>query len=101
MIWEFLYVILGIVSLKIGDIFMNKRVKDSFYANFFKGFMCYLLGMLFFAHNFKVIQTVLLTLFNLIILIAVSWFVSKKTIIVEEIVFIILGVSAIILLECN
>lgn len=105
MFWGFLYVILGSISLTIGDIFMKKWVADNSYTNFSVGFICYLIGMVFLAFSFKykniAIASMLLVLFNIITLLIVSWFMFKEPISIKEIIGIGLGVSAIILLESN
>lgn len=105
MFWGFLYVILGSISLTIGDIFMRKWVADDSYGNFSIGFICYLFGMLFLAFSFKykniAIASMLLVLFNIITLLIVSWYMFKEPISTKEIIGIALGISAIILLESN
>lgn len=105
MIWGFIYVILGSISLTVGDIFMKKWVGDNSYSNFSIGFFCYMLGMLFLAFSFKykniAIASMLLVLFNIITLLILSWLMFKEPISLKEIIGIALGISAIILLESN
>ena len=89
MFWGFLYVILGSISLTVGDVFMRKWVADDSYGNFSIGFMCYLLGMLFLAFSFKykniAIASMLLVLFNIITLLIVRWYMFKEPISISPI----------------
>jgi len=101
----FLYVILGSISLTIGDLFMKIWVGNNSCKDFSIGFICYSIGMIFLALSFKykniAIASMMLVLFNIITLLIVSWVIFKEPMSIKEIIGILLGISAIILLETN
>lgn len=101
----FLYVIFGSLALTLGDLFMKTWVDKNSYGNFSIGFACYIIGMLFLAFSFKykniAIASMMLVLFNIITLLIVSWFLLKEPISIKEGIGIMLGITAIIILESN
>ncbi|MBW6442438.1 hypothetical protein K0A97_01485 [Patescibacteria group bacterium] len=97
--------LIGAIVLTAGDLFMKKWVNTNTQIFYFVGLVAYLIGLNFLAQSFKfkniAIASVMLVIFNIIILSLVSWFYFKETLSPLQIAGIILGIIAVIFLELS
>ena len=96
---------MGGVVLTIGDIIMKKLVNTNIYSFYFIGLIVYLIGLNFLAQSFKykniAVASVIFVLFNVIILVLVSWLYFKEPLNLNQIIGIVLGIIAVIVLESS
>ncbi len=101
-----IYIILlliGGIVLTIGDIVMKKWVINNSNLFYFLGIVTYLIGLNFLAQSFKykniAISSLILAIFNITVLLIVSWVFFKETLSPLQIVGIIIGITAVVILE--
>jgi multidrug transporter EmrE-like cation transporter len=98
-------ILLGIggLILTIGDIFMKNWVSSSKNIFYVIGLGIYIIGLNFLAFSFKykniAVASVIFVLFNVITLALVSWLYFKEPLNTFQIIGIVLGLGAVILLE--
>jgi multidrug transporter EmrE-like cation transporter len=93
----------GGVILTFGDIVMKKWVATSNYYLYAAGLAIYLVGLNFLAQSFRykniAVASVILVIFNVAILALVSWLYFKEALSLMQILGIVLGIAAIVILE--
>ena len=98
-----LLLILGGITLTVGDIFIKKWTISSIVLDFFLGFFFWIIGLLFLAHACKVINIVSASfieiLINIITLVFADYLFFKNPITIPEIIGIIVGMLAIYIIE--
>jgi multidrug transporter EmrE-like cation transporter len=98
-----LLVLIGGLILTIGDIVFKKWAITNNWQTFFFGLFIWTIGLCFLAFSFKykniAIASLIFSLSNVIILTTISWFYFGETITIIQLVGIILGITAVILLE--
>lgn len=96
-------VFLGGIVLTIGDLVMKKWVGNSSPFLYGLGLTIYLIGMVFLSQSFKfkniAIASLMLVLFNVIILLIVSWFFYQEKLSTIQMIGVFLGLISIIILE--
>jgi len=94
---------LGGLILTVGDICMKKWVNTNAYSFYFVGLAIYLVGLNFLAQSFKfkniAVASVIFVIFNVVTLSFVSWLYFKETLSLLQIVGILIGIVAIVVLE--
>lgn len=87
----------------IGDIIMKKWVVDKNVWVFVMGMLTYLIGLGFLAYSYNykniAVASVIFVIINIVMLSVVSWFYFNETLSPLQIIGIIVGVIAIIILE--
>lgn len=95
--------LIGGLILTIGDIFMKKWVGTNLFLFYFVGMIFYLIGLNFLAQSFKLeniaVASTILVIFNIVTLSIVSWLYFKETLLPLQIIGIIVGIIAVIILE--
>jgi len=95
--------LIGGLILTIGDIFMKKWINTNAYLFYFIGLATYLIGLNFLAQSFKfkniAVASVIFVIFNIVTLSLVSWFYFKETLSPMQIIGIVIGIIAIVVLE--
>lgn len=93
----------GGVVLTVGDIFMKEWVKNDSMVFYIIGILIYLVGMNFLAASFKFknigVASLILVLFNIIVLTIVSWLFFKESLTVPQLIGIVLGLISVSILE--
>jgi multidrug transporter EmrE-like cation transporter len=94
---------IGGILLTIGDLFMKKWVISNSWIIYVFGLIFYIIGLNFLAFSFKfkniAVASVIFVLFNVFSLILFSYFYFKEGLSTYEIMGIIFGIVAIVLLE--
>jgi len=95
--------LIGGLILTLGDIFMKKWVNTNAWLFYFIGLAAYLIGLNFLAQSFKfkniAVASVIFVIFNVVTLSIVSWFYFKETLSPIQIIGMIIGIIAIVILE--
>jgi len=98
-----LILLAGGIILTIGDIFMKKWVKTQTHTWYIIGLIVYMIGMNFLAQSFKykniAVASVIFVIFNIITLAIVSRLYFKESLSPLQIIGVITGIAAVILLE--
>ena len=93
----------GGAVLTCGDILMKKWVVTNSVYLYIGGMLIYLVGLNFLAQSFKykniAVASIIFVLFNIILLAIVSWFYFKEKLSALQIVGLIVGIAAIVILE--
>ena len=93
----------GGIILTAGDVVMKKWVSTNNYVLYFIGLATYLVGLNFLAQSFKfkniAVASVMLIIFNVIILSLVSWLYFKEALSPLQITGMIMGIAAVVVLE--
>ena len=93
----------GGIVLTAGDIFMKEWVKNDSMVFYVIGILIYLVGMNFLAASFKFknigVASLILVLFNIIVLTIVSWLFFKETLSVPQLIGIVMGLVSVTILE--
>jgi multidrug transporter EmrE-like cation transporter len=94
---------IGGVILTFGDIIMKRWVTTNNYWLYISGLAIYLVGLNFLAQSFRykniAVASVILVIFNVAILALVSWLYFKEALSLMQILGIVLGIAAIVILE--
>lgn len=95
----------GGIILTIGDIVMKKWVSTSHFSYYMIGLFIYLIGLNFLAFSFKykniAVASVIFVLFNVITLSIVSWLYFKETLNTMQLIGIVVGLIAVVMLELS
>jgi len=98
-----LLLFIGGCVLTVGDIFMKKWVNTNTTIFYTIGLLIYLIGLNFLAQSFKfkniAVASVIFVIFNVATLTLVSWLYFKETLSPLQILGIITGITAIVILE--
>ena len=89
--------------LTLGDIFMKKWVNTNSAIFYFVGLIVYLIGLNFLAQSFKfkniAVASTIFVIFNVVTLSIVSWLYFKETLSTLQIIGMIIGIIAIVVME--
>lgn len=95
--------LIGGLILTMGDILMKKWVNTNTNVFYVIGLIVYLIGLNFLAQSFKfkniAVASVIFVIFNVVILSFVSWIYFKEALSPLQIIGIILGIIAVVILE--
>ena len=95
--------LVGGAVLTLGDIIMKKWVVGGGNLLYLSGMAIYLLGLVFLVETFKykniAVASTIFVIFNVIILALVSWVYYKETLSIIQIIGIVMGIAAVIILE--
>jgi multidrug transporter EmrE-like cation transporter len=101
--WALIILAIGGILLTIGDLFMKKWVMSNAAGIYVTGMIFYVIGLNFLAASFKykniAVASVIFVLFNVITLLLFSYFYFKEGLSSYEIIGMVLGIVAIVLLE--
>jgi multidrug transporter EmrE-like cation transporter len=93
----------GGVILTAGDIVMKKWVSNHNALFFMIGLAIYLCGLVFLVHSYKykniAVASTMFVIFNVVTLSFVSWFYFKEGLSVLQMIGIIMGLGAVVVLE--
>jgi len=96
---------LGGMVLTAGDLVMKYWIKNSSPWFYVAGILIYMVGLNFLAFSFKfkniAVASVIFVIFNVVTLLLFSWFYFKEKLSLLQIVGILLGITAIIMLELS
>jgi len=102
-LFPIIIILIGGVILTLGDIFAKGWVKDNKAIWYAAALFFYIIGLNFLIYSFKfediAAASVMLVIFNVATLTIVGWLFFKERISLFEIIGLILGISAIVLLE--
>lgn len=97
------FVILGGISLTIGDLIMKKWIANGGLIIYVLGLVVYLVGMIFLSQSFRfkniAVASMLLVIFNVVCLVIVSWIFYHEKLTWIQIVGILIGMLSVVLLE--
>ena len=95
--------LIGGIILTVGDILMKKWVNTNNYIFYIVGLIIYLIGLNFLAQSFKfkniAVASVIFVIFNVVTLSIVSWLYFKETLSMLQIIGMVVGIAAIVILE--
>jgi len=98
-----LILLAGGIILTIGDIFMKKWVNTQTHTWYIIGLIIYIIGMNFLAQSYRykniAVASVIFVIFNIITLAIVSRLYFKESLSPLQIIGVITGIAAVILLE--
>ncbi len=98
-----LLVLIGGLILTIGDIVFKKWAITGNWPTFFFGLFIWTIGLVFLAFSFKykniAIASLIFSLSNVILLTLISYFYFNESITTLQFIGIILGITAVVLLE--
>ncbi len=101
----FALLLCGGIVLTSGDIVMKQWVATDKKPFFFIGLAVYLVGLVFLSLSFKykniAIASVLLVIFNVSTLLLVSWLFYHETLSTWQVVGLLLGLAAVVILELS
>ncbi len=96
-------VVLSGLILTIGDIAMKEWVLNSKHIYYILGLAIYVIGLMFLAQTFKykniAVASIMVVIFNVVILSIVSWIFFKEDLSFMQIVGILLGLASVGLLK--
>lgn len=102
-IYPIILLFLGGCVLTVGDIAMDYWTKHNRASFYIGGMLIYVAGLAFLAQSFKykdiAVASIILVIFNVIVLSIVGWLYFKESLSFGEIAGIFLGLIAVIILE--
>lgn len=98
-----LLLFIGGTVLTLGDITMKKWVNTNSHTFYIAGLIVWLVGLMFLAQSFKyknmAVASTIFVIFNVVTLSIVSWLYFKETLSTFQILGVIIGLVAIIVME--
>ena len=99
----FILLLIGGTVLTVGDIIMKEWTTHDNALYFFAGLFVYMIGLTFLAHSYKyeniAIASIIFVIVNIVTLLGISAFYFKETLSPFQMVAIVFGISAVVMLE--
>lgn len=99
----FILLLVGGTILTVGDIIMKEWTIHNNSWYFFVGLFVYMIGLTFLAHSYRyeniAIASIIFVIVNIVTLLGVSAFYFKETLSPFQLIAIVFGISAVVMLE--